>query len=225
MEAVGTIDGQRWRALPAPVAAAETDRLGTIMRTWLDVFERPRPAFAVRDREVQTDLALGDLTFRLRIDRVDQLADGGVAIIDYKSGHSPVAAHWFRPRPAGTQLGLYALALRASQPDQAIRAVAYARLKAGEIGLVGLAADAQAWPGVPAVESRKSLPVASWSEVESHWQTAYGALADAFRGGAAVVAPSGAAVCERCRMQALCRIRGGQDEPDDGDDEMDAAPR
>lgn len=221
MAAVADVDAQRWRALPAPVAAAETERLRTLICAWLDGFERARPSFAVGDREMQTELALGDLTFRFRIDRVDDLADGGVAIIDYKSGHSPAAPQWFRPRPAGTQLGLYALALLAAHPDATIRAVAYARLKAGEIGAVGLAADGQAWPAVPDVASRKSLPVATWAEVETFWRDEYGALARAFRAGEAAVAPRSGDICSRCGMQALCRIQG-RDDQDDADDDTDA---
>lgn len=220
--AVAAVDARRWRALPAPVAAAETERLGALMGAWLDGFERARPPFVVRDREVGAELALGELAFRLRIDRVDELRDGGVAIIDYKSGHAPGAAQWFQARPAGTQLGLYALALRAARPDEAIRAVAYARLKAGDIGVVGLTADLDAWPGVPDVAARRRLPVASWAEVETFWRNEYGVLARAFRTGQASVDPRSGDVCARCDMQALCRIeRGdGQDEGE-GDDDRD----
>jgi hypothetical protein len=217
---VADVDARRWRALPAPVAAAETQRLRTLIGAWLDDFDRARPPFAVRDREVQAELVLGELVFRLRIDRVDELADGGLAIIDYKSGHAPVAAQWFRTRPAGTQLGLYALAVRATQPDVPIRAVAYARLKAGEIGVVGLAADAQAWPAVPAVATRKTLPVATWPDVEAFWRNEYGVLARAFRAGEAAVAPRSGDICDRCRMQALCRIQA-RDDHDEGDDDPD----
>ena len=219
--AVAEVDAQRWRALPAPVAAAETERLRTLIGAWLDGFERPRPPFAVRDREVQAELVLGDLAFRMRIDRVDQLADGGLAVIDYKSGRAPGATQWFRARPAGTQVGLYALALRAAQPEQSIRAVAYASLKAGEIGVVGLAADAQAWPAVPDVATRRTLPVATWPEVEAFWRNEYGALAHAFRAGDAAVAPRSGEVCNRCGMQALCRIQV-RDDQDEGGDEQDA---
>jgi probable DNA repair protein len=220
--AVAEVDAQRWRALPAPVAAAETERLGTLIGVWLDGFERPRPPFAVRDREMDAELALGDLAFRLRIDRVDQLADGGLAVIDYKSGRAPGATHWFHARPAGTQVGLYALALRAAQPEQPIRAVAYASLKAGEIGVTGLAADAEAWPAVPDVASRRTLPVATWPAVEAFWRSEYGALAHAFRAGAAAVEPRSGEVCNRCGMQALCRIRVRDDQDAEGGDEPDA---
>ncbi len=98
-----------------------------------------------------------------------------------------------------------------------MRAAAYARLKAGEIGLVGLAADAEAWPDLPSVATRKNLPVASWPEAEAHWLSAYGALAEVFRTGAAIVSPRTTEICERCGMQALCRIRS-VDVPDDVDE-------
>ena len=215
--AIDQIDARRWQALPAPVAAAESERLASVIRGWLDGFERARPGFAVHACELQAELALGELAFTLRIDRVDRLESGGEVVIDYKSGQSPALAQWFRARPAGTQLGLYALARRASASDTPTRAVAYARLKAGDIGLVGLAADSEAWPELPAVGTRKGLPVASWTEAEAHWASSYGALADAFRAGKAMVAPRAPAVCERCGMHALCRVQTveGPDDPDD----------
>ncbi len=215
--AIGGIDPRRWQALPLPVAAAEAERLAAVLRGWLDDFERARPAFTVDACELKAALTLGELAFTLRIDRVDRLASGGTVVIDYKSGLAPALSQWFKVRPAGTQLGLYTLALRAARGDASMRAAAYARLKAGEIGLVGLAADAEAWPDLPAVATRRNLPVASWPEAEAHWQSAYGALAEAFRTGAAIVSPRTTEICERCGMQALCRVRS-VDVPDDVDE-------
>ncbi len=200
-------DRKRWQALPPAVAQGEPRRLADTLRAWLDAIERERPPFAVRDTELTAPLALAGIGLTVRIDRVDTLADGGIAVIDYKSGNAIAPGKWFAPRPSGTQLGLYALALRSESPPQPLRAAVYAQLKAGKIGVQGIAADGAAWPAVKAVADVKSIPFATWPEVEAAWNAQLGALAGDFRDGMAAVAPRDAASCKRCELQPLCRIQ------------------
>ena len=207
----GELARTRWQALPAAVAAGESQRLHEIIRTWLDTVERVRPPFAVRDTEWALPLALGGLDLALRIDRVDTLADGGVAVIDYKSGRTVAAARWFAPRPSGTQVGLYALALRAAPEPPPVRAAVYAQLKAGAINVTGLTADADAWPTVKTASALHASPLPNWAAVEAFWERRYGELAADFRAGIAVVAPRDGQSCKRCGLQALCRIQSLDD--------------
>ena len=65
------------------------------------------------------------------------LADGGVAIIDYKTGRIDRPAQWFDERPRSPQLGMYALAERETHPELATRAVAYAQLCPGAVAPAG----------------------------------------------------------------------------------------
>ncbi len=226
---LAALDARRWRAIPAPVAGAGADRLGSVMRAWLEVVERNRPPFTVDARELPHTLALGDLQFALRIDRVDLLDDGGRVVIDYKSGRAVTPGQWFAARPAGTQLGLYTLALDADAASPPVRAAAFGQMKAGAVKVVGLAADAQAWPGLSLPSGpRMRLPVDDWNGVVEFWAYEYGGLATAFRTGQASVAPRSAAACRYCDLQALCRIRRLEDpiiaipDGDNGDDDDDA---
>jgi len=201
------LEARRWRALPASVAAAEAERLATITRAWLDTIERERPPFVVDESEQKHALRLGDLEFRIRIDRVDRLPDGSRIVIDYKSGRAPSRGQWFAQRPAGTQVGMYALALQADGAPQEVRAVAYGQMKAGEVKVVGLAADTALWPALPTPSSgRSKLPIADWPGAIEFWESNYGMLASDFRDGAAQVLPRNAQACRYCPMDALCRI-------------------
>ncbi|MEP7330195.1 MAG: PD-(D/E)XK nuclease family protein, partial [Betaproteobacteria bacterium] len=205
---LGALDARRWRQIPAAVAAAERDRLVSVIRAWLDTVERERPLFTVDESEQIHSLTLGELQFRLRIDRVDILDGGGRAVIDYKAGRAIGASKWFAQRPEGTQLGMYALALRGDEKAPPVRAVAFGQMKAGEVKVVGLAAEKVMWPALAAPsDSRRRLPVRDWQEVEAFWEEQYGALASAFRAGAADVLPRNAQTCRYCDMQALCRIQ------------------
>ncbi|HEY5310161.1 MAG TPA: PD-(D/E)XK nuclease family protein, partial [Casimicrobiaceae bacterium] len=173
-----------------------------------------RPPFAVLATEMTVPLALGGIGMALRIDRVDTLSAGGVAVIDYKSGRAVAPGQWFAPRPSGTQVGMYVLALRAAPDPPLVRAAVYAQLKAGEIGVQGLVADAGAWPPLKTAAELRGIPGAHWSEVEAAWVRALGALATDFARGAAAVTPRDAQCCRQCGRQALCRVQSLADMPE-----------
>ena len=204
-------DRKRWLSLPPAVAHGEPRRLADTLRAWLNNIERERPPFTVRNTELTAPLALAGVGLQVRIDRVDTLADGGIAVIDYKSGNAIAPGKWFAPRPSGTQIGLYALALLAKErveaEPQALRAAVYAQLKAGKVGVHGLSADNAAWPAVKPVADLKAVPFSTWPEVEAAWDTQLSALAVDFRLGTAAVAPRDASCCKRCDLQPLCRIQ------------------
>jgi probable DNA repair protein len=201
------LGARRWRALPASIARAEPARLAATVHAWIVSVERERPPFTVIATEVPGRLALGGIELEFRVDRVDALATGGLAIIDYKSGRAPAPAKWFAVRPAGTQVGLYALAQRARTPAEPVVAAVYAQLKAGAVAVNGLAADSALWPGLRSLPGAKGVTLVAWSEVEAAWRSGYGALAEDFRAGRAAVAPRDAAACRLCDLQPLCRIQ------------------
>jgi hypothetical protein len=205
------LDRVRWQSLPAAIASGESQRLSETLRAWLNAIERDRPPFAVRDTELTLPLALGGIRIALRIDRVDSLADGGVAVIDYKSGRAVAPVKWFAPRPSGTQVGLYALALAATPDPPPVRAAVYAQLKAGEIDVKGLVADAGAWPPMKTAAESRSVPFANWAQIEAGWAQRFGALARDFARGASPVAPRDAQCCKNCDLHALCRIQSLDD--------------
>jgi hypothetical protein len=133
----------------------------------------------------------------------------------------PVPKRWFALRPAGTQVGLYALARAASDPDARVRAVAYAQLKAGSVAVAGLAADAHAWPALRVPGGDRHSPVARWEDAQAFWRDGYGEIAAAFRAGHAAVAPRDAKVCAYCDLQPLCRVQLLEEAGDDDEDAHD----
>ena len=133
------------------------------------------------------------------------LPDGGVAIIDYKTGYATSPRAWFSPRPQANQLGLYATAMATAASSSPVRAVAYVQLKPGELRLQGLAADTTAWPGLPS--ALKGAGLADWPAVEAQWRVALSGLAGEIAAGHAAVAPRDATItCRNCGLQSLCRI-------------------
>ena len=218
--AMGALPAARWRRIAAAVRSGEPARLASIVRAWIEGFERSRPPFAVEAIEAPRTLTLGGLEFELRLDRVDALADGGVAIVDYKTGLAKTPARWFDARPQGPQIGLYVLAQQAFAPDTPIRAAAYAQLKPGELRIHGIKADADAWPKLvpPAAIHGAELP--DWPAVVLRWSRSLGAIAAEVREGHASVTPRDIhKTCRHCGLQPLCRIGALSEEDKSGIDD------
>jgi len=205
-QGISQLPSVRWRSLPEVVRAGEAVRVATVLDAWLAV-ERARPAFSVSGVEAKTVLRLSGITLDVRLDRVDALADGGWAIVDYKTGRADGPRQWFEPRPRSAQLGLYTLAQRDATPDVPVRAIAYAELCPDEVRALGVAADTAAWPGLK--ELAEVGAVEDWNALEAWWRTSLGALATEIAEGRANVTPRAThpIPCRTCRLQPLCRIQ------------------
>jgi hypothetical protein len=203
----GALPRKRWSSVTPLVSAGEGARIEMLLRNWIERHELQRPAFSVHEIESDLRLALGDLTLRLRLDRIDRLHVGGAVIIDYKTGSVGTPSTWFEARPQAPQLGLYAIAHVAAHPDEAVRAVAYAKLKPGDLAVRGVAADAEAWPPLPLPSSLKDAGLADWRAVEQRWSIVLQGIAAEISAGAAAVSPRDRKkTCAYCGRQPLCRI-------------------
>jgi RecB family exonuclease len=172
------------------------------------------------DTELKLSLAFELFRIDLRLDRVDALTGGGVAIIDYKSGRVLPPARWFDPRPQAPQLALYAVAWRRARPYDRVRAVAYAQVRRGELKLEGVAADESAWPELTRPAALHDPDLADWRAVEMRWHDSLAALAEEIgRGHAAVDPRDRRKTCQRCGLYALCRIGTPDDRQEITDDE------
>ena len=173
-------------------AELERGRLARLAREWLEV-ERRRAPFEVQSLEEERELNVGGMQFRSRIDRMDKLSRGGHVLIDYKTGN-PSPRHWEGPRPDDPQLPLYALAA----PEE-LAAVAFAKLKPGEMKFMGYSRAEQLLPNVQIYRD--------WPTLLAQWQKDAEALAGAFAEGDAHVDPKeGLKTCRRCDLHTLCRV-------------------
>jgi hypothetical protein len=202
----GKITEARWRALPAVVAAVESSRLADLVFAYLREHEALRPPFRVVANEEDARLAIGGLDLGLRIDRVDAI-EGGIAVIDYKTGRLPPVRQWLLERPVAPQTGLYALALKQRDPATDVRAAALVSIRSGAFAVRGIADAAVRWQALetPGKASGESLD--DFAALEAWWRTSFGALAEAFRSGDAAVLPRAAPnPCTQCDFKPFCRI-------------------
>ncbi|HEV2321999.1 MAG TPA: PD-(D/E)XK nuclease family protein [Gammaproteobacteria bacterium] len=210
---------ERAAALPEvytpQVAELERERLTRRVTGWLEI-EARRPPFRVLESEREHRFKIGPLTLLTRIDRIDELADGGRLLLDYKTVQVRLQSG-LEERPDDPQLPLYAVGER-----QGLAAVSYACLKPGETGFVGLAARAGMPEGIGVYAEKRTRPAEApdWDALLAYWGKTLTRLAEGYAGGAARVDPKTALTCERCHLSTLCRIhelRGVELEEADGE--------
>ncbi len=194
--------------LEAPFADLERNRLMRLARDWLEV-ERRRAPFEVAAREDKRKLEVAGLELSGRIDRLDRLAAGGHALIDYKTGR-PTPKAWQNERPDDPQLPLYAL----SAPEE-ISAVAYAKLQTGAMKYMGFARDK---------DKGFVAEAKDWGALLNGWRKELEALGSGFASGDARVDPkNGLATCRYCDLHTLCRVHERMSAlEDEGEEENDA---
>jgi len=180
-------------SFPKLMQTVEHKRLKRLVHACL-TWDKARPAFDVEAIEASFHLVLGELEFRVRVDRLDRLHTGEKWIIDYKS-RLPSPLPWHEERPESPQLLLYALL------DDAIRGLLFIELKNGQTACRGFAEDA------PEIQGIKNLKEdESWSTYQHTWHGRLTTLAHEFQTGHSVPLPAKKSTCQTCNFQPLCRI-------------------
>jgi probable DNA repair protein len=189
----------------------ETRRLVALVMQWMEIDKR-RPEFRVSDLEKRHETSFHGLNLRMRIDRVDELPDGGLVIIDYKTGDVSVNK-WEGERPEEPQLPLYAVTLEGD-----VKAVAFACLKKGRLKYHWLGERSDILD-----EMEDAVTVEGfWQNHLDEWEAVLGKLAEEYLQGHASVTPTKTA-CRYCDLHSLCRIHEREllmsDNTDSGDEE------
>jgi probable DNA repair protein len=174
----------------------QRERLGRLLLKWLDV-ELQRGPFTVRRREERTTIPIGPLHLKVQPDRIDEV-EGGVVLVDYKTGHRAHSSNWSGSRPDDPQLPLYALLTK----EDELQALLFGRVRPGsEMKWQGLAANQTVLP------SQKRQIIVDLELRQSEWNTVLTTLAEDFAAGRADVDPKSVAVnCNGCPQRLLCRI-------------------
>ena len=180
----------------AAYVGLQRERLRRLLLRWLDV-ELQRGPFTVKQREERTRIPIGPLQLKVQPDRVDEV-EGGVVLVDYKTGYSVHPSDWLGNRPDDPQLPLYSLLI---EPNK-LQALLFGRLRPGsEMKWQGLAANQTVLP------SQKRQIIADLELRRNEWETVLTTLAEDFAAGRADVDPKSVAVnCNGCHQRLLCRM-------------------
>lgn len=195
---------------PERLLELEAERLTRLVSEWL-AYERLRLPFTVAGTEGKTEVTVAGLTLRLRMDRVDLLADGSKLVIDYKSGDMGPSA-WKGARPDDVQLPLYAaFAVRDESVREELEGLVFARVRPGEMRFSGRVRDANALLMAGLHPSNALVKDPLTEEQFEAWRRLIERLGADFLAGRADVNPKDPVkTCERCHLHAVCRIGENQ---------------
>lgn len=181
----------------------EQGRITTLLEGFLTL-EKQRREFTILHNEKSVAWQHSQLSLNLRIDRIDQLGDGSLALIDYKTGKF-TNYRWFDERPDDLQLPLYQIAVSADS-DQSVSATLIFQLNAENIGLISPLELTDFGAQVKVSRQAKSFE-GGWPTLQAYWNKSIHALAEEFESGLVAVAPTrGYVTCQYCDLGPLCRI-------------------
>jgi len=198
----------------------EKKRMQRVLLEWLEV-ELKRPDFTVAATETSFQMQLPELSdhqfeVNIKADRMDVDASGRRILIDYKTGGKQSATKWLNERIEAPQLPQYALAAGLKVHD----AVAFARVRSGDMAYEGLCGEAIGIEGIMACDGQRGRPD-DWLAVLDDWKTRINALATEFVEGRCDVSPRNQHACDYCGFEAICRIEeiGFNEADEQGGDE------
>ena len=170
----------------------EQQRFIDLLLAWL-AFEKTRTPFKVLACEHWFQVNLSGLQLKVQMDRMDQVNDGSLLILDYKTG-TPHLNQWFGERMEDPQLPIYFSFYR----DQPLSGLAFAQIHQDQLCFKGI------------VPHTSTLPHANtWDEYKSgikvEWQMQLQNLATQLQMGQARPDPLPGS-CSKCHLASVCRI-------------------
>lgn len=200
-------------AMPPRTRQLEAARLQRLLDRWLSFEREQRSApFTVLVCEQESLLEIEGIRVRTIIDRVDQLADGRLLVIDYKTGQSIDIKNWASERITEPQLPIYA-AIAVPQENEAtqVAGVAFAKVLIDEPAFTGITEDSGLLPKITglAEEKQKTFDPArfpDWQTLMEHWYWRLHAIAKEVQAGDASVRISDPKDLKYCEVLPLLRL-------------------
>jgi exodeoxyribonuclease-5 len=204
--ALAEFDRRAPEPLPPRLRHLEEVRLRELIAVWLEV-EARRPPFRVVACEDKHGLDIEGLPVRVVVDRLDQLDDGRLVVIDYKSGRNDSADSWAESRITEPQLPIYAAL---AFPGREVAAVALARVTRDDPAFLGIAESEGLLPGVKSLDGQRKRyaedEFPDWSALRALWAERITEVAREVRDGAAAVVFADEKSIEYCDVLALLRV-------------------
>lgn len=175
------------------VHEVELARLKEVTLEWLQLEKDRLVPFTVEMVEEDRTIDLAGLKLRLRLDRMDRLPDGGLILIDYKSGEQK-RSKLVCPRPDEPQLLVYAAGI-----GDKVEGILFAQLKQRDVRPHG-------WTKARHFRAKTVDALGNgWEKRMAETRAEVERLAEQFQSGYAAVDPKVHA-CNYCAQVAFCRI-------------------
>ena len=188
----------------------EGERLVRLIEGWLALeLDREQPFSAIAcERSVQVNIE--GINVRMKIDRIDQLEDGQLLVIDYKTGATIDTKNWASERITEPQLPIYAAIAKAEEGP--VAGVIFAKVLMKDPTWAGLAEHDKMLPKVTGLDSkagRKLFAEADfpdWASVLTHWSERIYAITKEIKTGDAGVRFINQKDLQYCDVRPILRL-------------------
>lgn len=162
----------------------EATRLESLLSGWLQ-FERERAEFfTMHACEAEKKVNIHGIKVTLKIDRVHRLENGGLVLVDYKTGQLPAMKSWGEDRITEPQLPIYALYF--ADDGEHVAGIQFGKIKMADNDFSGLL-EAQF---IEDIEKRKPdwiREFSDWAALKQHWKQAIEHIVKEIQSGEAAV--------------------------------------
>ncbi|MFV1921570.1 MAG: PD-(D/E)XK nuclease family protein [Methylotenera sp.] len=190
---LATFSAERNYAFSAAYLNLEASRLTKLVHTWLTEVEAQRPQyFDVVACEQAYDIDIEGIRIKLVIDRIDQLDDERLVVIDYKTGNQLDYKNWAESNITEPQLPIYA-AFVLQDTNHEVAAVCYARVRIADNTFIGIAAMDAIVQGATVFNDSRGRKVfdetnfPDWQSIIEHWKLSITTTAIRLKNGDASV--------------------------------------
>jgi probable DNA repair protein len=197
-------------AFSATFLGLEKARLLKLITSWLVDIELARPmGFTVQAVERKQTIAIENISVTLAVDRVDQLEDGRLLVMDYKTGSTIDFKNWAKSRMTEPQLPMYAAFLMG---DAEVAAVCFAKVTTEKAGFAGIAASKDVIKGPLVLDETKARNIFNeadfpdWPSVIAHWKESLINTALSIKAGDAAVTFEHEKQLAYCEVLPLLRL-------------------
>ena len=188
----------------------EKERLVKLVTAWLNDVEKAREmGFVVQAVERKQTIPIDSLSITLTVDRVDQLEDGRLVVLDYKTGGKIDFKNWANANIAEPQLPIYAAFLMG---DAEVAAVCFAKVLLEKAAYAGIAVSKGVLQGATPLEESRGRKIFAeadfpdWPSVIAHWKNSITATAQAIKAGDAAVKFENEKQLTYCEVLPLLRL-------------------
>lgn len=192
--------------MPMQIATLEQHRLEQLLSIWLTL-ECERAQFKVKATEQEMLLNLAGITIKVVTDRIDELDDGSLVIIDYKTGSVVDTKSWADTRISDPQLPLYAAIAQHASP---IAAVCFGKVTADNCQFIGVAAQDEILPNVKDLTKVRAdsafKQFNDWDSLILHWKTHLEIIAEEIKQGQAAIKFNNENALAYCEVKPLLRL-------------------
>ena len=190
------------KSLSDNLLALEHERLFKLVGDWLAYEKERNELFEIVACEADKKVLIAGIEVSLKIDRIQQLENGGIVYIDYKTGQKPSMNSWGEARITEPQLPIYAVFYG---DVNTVCGVQFGMVRTAEHAFLGVT-ETDIGEDADKRKNKWLFAFDSWQDLLNHWKTSIEAIAKEIKAGEAGVKFDNEKNLDYCEVLPLLRL-------------------